>query len=69
MGVGGRIQGDPDGEIHHIYTDKNDMSDRTGGPWTPVFRDCFMQAGLSLDDAANLVRIRNHNGSQAREHH
>lgn len=69
VGVGGRIQGDPDGEIHHICTDKNDKSDRTGGPWTPVFRDFFKQAGLSLDDAANLVRIRGHKGSHTREYH
>ncbi|WAM29588.1 AHH domain-containing protein [Myxococcus sp. NMCA1] len=69
VGVGGRIQGDPDGEIHHICTDKNDKSDRTGGPWTPVFRDFFKQAGLSLDDTANLVRIRGHKGSHTREYH
>ncbi|QDE82840.1 AHH domain-containing protein [Myxococcus xanthus] len=69
VGVGGRIQGDPDGEIHHICTDKNDKSDRTGGPWTPVFWDFFKQAGLSLDDAANLVRIRGHKGSHTREYH
>lgn len=69
VGIGGRIQGDPDGEIHHICTDKNDKSDRTGGPWSPVFRDLFRQAGLSLDDAANLVRIRGHKGSHTREYH
>lgn len=63
------IQGDPDGEIHHICTNKNDVSDRTGGPWTPVFRDFFKQAGMTLDDAANLVRIRGHKGSHTREYH
>ncbi|MFP2934664.1 hypothetical protein ACLESO_58065, partial [Pyxidicoccus sp. 3LG] len=32
MGSDG-IQGDPDGTVHHICTDKNTTSDASGGPW------------------------------------
>ncbi|MFP2928203.1 hypothetical protein ACLESO_23995 [Pyxidicoccus sp. 3LG] len=31
----GAIQGDPDGTVHHICTDKNTASEKEGGPWTP----------------------------------
>ncbi|CAM4398301.1 AHH domain-containing protein [Myxococcus xanthus] len=63
------IQGDPEGEIHHICTNKNDKSDRTGGPWTPRFREIFDKAGMSLNDPANLIRIKGHQGSHPREYH
>ncbi|WNZ65940.1 AHH domain-containing protein [Myxococcus sp. MxC21-1] len=68
-GAVGGIQGDPEGEIHHICTNKNDKSDRTGGPWTPRFERFFMQAGMKLSDPANLVRIRGHKGSHPAEYH
>ena len=35
LGSGG-IQGDPDGTVHHICTDKNSVSEAEGGPWTPL---------------------------------
>lgn len=68
-GSGGGIQGDPEGEVHHICTNKNDVSDRTGGPWTPIFEDIFRRAGMTLKDPANLVRIKGHQGSHSREYH
>ncbi|WP_434345079.1 AHH domain-containing protein [Myxococcus virescens] len=68
-GAVGGIQGDPEGEVHHICTNKNDKSDRTGGPWTPRFERFFMQAGMKLSDPANLVRIRGHKGSHPAEYH
>jgi hypothetical protein len=70
-GSGGQsfIQGDPDGEIHHICTNKNDISDKTGGPWTPIFAKFFRRANMDLNDPANLVRIREHKGSHMREYH
>ena len=58
MGLGGGgIQGDPEGDVHHICTDKNEVSAQSGGPWTPLFESLFEQAGMSLNDSANLVRI------------
>ncbi|ATB30888.1 AHH domain-containing protein [Melittangium boletus] len=69
MGPGSGIQGDPEGHIHHICTDKNDVSDASGGPWTPVFESYFEQAGMSLGDTANLVRIKGHKGPHPREYH
>jgi hypothetical protein len=69
MGTGGGIQGDPDGEIHHICTDKNEVSEASGGPWTPLFQEVFERAGMSLNDAANKVRIRGHQGPHPRQYH
>ncbi|WP_342747761.1 AHH domain-containing protein [Melittangium boletus] len=69
MGPGGGIQGDPDGEVHHICTDKNEVSDASGGPWTPAFTRWFKRAGMELSDPANQVRIRGHKGPHPREYH
>ncbi|ATB26850.1 AHH domain-containing protein [Melittangium boletus] len=69
MGTGGVIQGDPDGDIHHICTDKNEVSDASGGPWTPLFETFFEQAGMKLSDVANQVRIKGHKGPHPREYH
>jgi hypothetical protein len=63
------IQGDPDGQVHHICTDKNDTSDTNGGPWTPLFEKLFNKAGLSLNDKANQIRIRGHQGPHPEEYH
>ncbi|NVJ09263.1 AHH domain-containing protein [Myxococcus sp. AM001] len=68
-GAAGGVQGDPEGEIHHICTNKNDKSDRTGGPWTPRFKEIFDKAGMSLNDPVNLIRIKGHQGSHPREYH
>ncbi|NPC70661.1 AHH domain-containing protein [Corallococcus exiguus] len=66
---GGGIQGDPEGDVHHICTDKNEVSEQSGGPWTPVFEDLFQTAGMKLSDAANQVRIQGHRGPHPREYH
>ncbi len=68
-GPGGGIPGDADGEVHHICTDKNAVSEASGGPWTPAFEDVFRRAGMTLADAANQVRIRGHRGPHPREYH
>lgn len=65
----GVIPGDPDGKVHHICTDKNTKSDANGGPWTPVFEDLFRRAGMTLNDPANLVRIRGHEGPHPEAYH
>ncbi len=69
VGAVGGIRGDPDGNVHHICTDKNTVSDVTGGPWTPEFERIFRRAGMKLDDPENLVRIRGHKGPHPREYH
>jgi hypothetical protein len=69
LGSGG-IPGDPDGKVHHICTDKNEVSDANGGPWTPLFEDLFKRAGMSLkNDPANQVRIRGHEGPHPEAYH
>lgn len=68
MGSGG-IPGDPDGKVHHICTDKNEVSDANGGPWTPEYQALFDRAGMSLKDPANKVRIRGHEVPHPEEYH
>nr|WP_284668260.1 AHH domain-containing protein [Myxococcus sp. SDU36] len=69
VGAARGVQGDPEGEIHHICTNKNYKSDKEGGPWTPRFREIFDKAGMSLNDPANLIRIKGHQGAHPREYH
>jgi hypothetical protein len=69
MGPGGSIQGDPDGEVHHICTDKNEVSEASGGPWTPLFEPFFNRAKMKLGDVENQVRIKGHKGPHPREYH
>lgn len=69
MGPGSAIQGDPEGDVHHICTNKNEVSETSGGPWTPQFEKLFEQAGMSLGDSANMVRIQGHRGPHPAEYH
>lgn len=70
-----RVSGDcgpkktDDNEGHHIGTDKNEVSDANGGPWTPRFKDLFKQAGLTLDDLVNIVFLKGHRGPHPVEYH
>ncbi|MFP2912469.1 AHH domain-containing protein, partial [Pyxidicoccus sp. 3LFB2] len=67
---GDGIQGDSDGTVHHICTDKNPISDAEGGPWTPLFEGIFNKAGMSLkNDPANRIRIRGHEGPHPKTYH
>jgi A nuclease family of the HNH/ENDO VII superfamily with conserved AHH len=43
---------------HHLCTNKNDISENNGGPWTPDFETLFARAGMSLEDPANTGRVR-----------
>jgi hypothetical protein len=54
---------------HHLCTNKNDISVRTGGPWTPRFEEFFARAGLDLDDPANIVYLREHKGPHPEAYH
>ncbi|MCY1074185.1 AHH domain-containing protein [Archangium lansingense] len=54
---------------HHLCTNKNDISENNGGPWTPDFEILFKKAGMSLDDPANIVYLRDHKGPHPKEYH
>ena len=58
-----------DAKRHHLATDKNDISDASGGPWTPLFKRLFDRAGMSLDDPANIVHLMGHVGPHPKEYH
>jgi hypothetical protein len=58
-----------DNQAHHLCTNKNDTSEASGGPWTPEFESLFAQAGMSLDDPANIVYLRDHKGPHPEEYH
>ncbi|QRN94234.1 AHH domain-containing protein [Archangium violaceum] len=60
---------DVEGPEHHIATDKWTDATHSGGPWTPKFKQLFDQAGMSLDDPANKVRVRGHVGPHPQEYH
>nr|WP_043434224.1 AHH domain-containing protein [Cystobacter fuscus] len=56
-------------QAHHISTNKNDTSEVSGGPWTPRFKELFEQAGMSLDDSANILYLRDHQGPHPEAYH
>jgi hypothetical protein len=58
-----------EGHQHHIATDKWWDSPANGGPWSPRFQKIFDKAGMSLDDPANIVRVKGHKGPHPQEYH
>lgn len=54
---------------HHLATNKNEISARSGGPWTPLFEKLFAKAGMRLDAAENLVYLKGHKGPHPEEYH
>ncbi|MCY1001429.1 AHH domain-containing protein [Myxococcus sp. MISCRS1] len=65
----GRFPGDEVGPVHHICTNKNPISDATGGPWTPRCEKVFQKAGMTLEDVANKVRLQGHEGPHPERYH
>ena len=61
--------GRADDQIHHIMTNKNWVSDATGGPWSPRFTEMASRAGMTLDDAANKVVVAGHKGPHSQAYH
>lgn len=57
------------GQEHHICTDKNEKSDRNGGPWTPRFKPMFDKAGMNMKSAENIVRVEGHFGPHPEAYH
>ena len=70
-GMGGTAVGpvDAKGHEHHIATDKWWDSTNNDGPWSPKFEEVFDKAGMSLNDPANIVRVKNHKGPHPMEYH
>ena len=60
---------DSEGHEHHIASNKWWTSPHQGGPWSPRLKKLFDRAGMSLDDAANKVRVKGHKGPHPREYH
>jgi hypothetical protein len=58
-----------EGELHHIATVENEKSTARGGPWTQRLKALFDKAGMSMEDAANKVRVPGHQGPHPREYH
>ncbi|QRK09904.1 AHH domain-containing protein [Archangium violaceum] len=58
-----------DNHAHHLCTNKNDTSEISGGPWTPRFEELFGLAGMSLNDPANIIYLRDHKGPHPKEYH
>uniref|UniRef100_UPI00196814B5 AHH domain-containing protein n=1 Tax=Myxococcus vastator TaxID=2709664 RepID=UPI00196814B5 len=54
---------------HHIATNKWWDSTNLGGPWSPQFQRLFDRAGMSLNAAANKVRVRGHKGPHPQKYH
>ncbi|MBZ4421580.1 AHH domain-containing protein [Myxococcus sp. RHSTA-1-4] len=65
----GQIPGDAEGPVHHICTNKNTVSAASGGPWTPICEEIFEKAGMSLEDVANKVRLKGHEGPHPERYH
>ncbi|WP_404365731.1 AHH domain-containing protein [Corallococcus coralloides] len=65
----GQIPGDAEGPVHHICTNKNLVSTVSGGPWTPACEEIFEKAGMTLEDAANKVRLKGHEGPHPEIYH
>lgn len=64
-----QIPGDAEGPTHHICTNKNTKSAASGGPWTPICEEIFEKAGMSLEDVANKVRLKGHEGPHPELYH
>ena len=54
---------------HHLATNKNEISNRSGGPWTPLFKEIFELAGMDLNAAENLVYLKGHKGPHPAQYH
>ena len=63
--------GDPNNDCqrHHICTDKNSISERSGGPWTPRFQKLFDNAGMRMGAEENQVLMEAHYGPHPETYH
>jgi hypothetical protein len=56
-------------EEHHLATIRNSKSPLRGGPWTPPFEELFAEAGMSLNDKANIIYLKGHYGPHPKDYH
>jgi hypothetical protein len=61
--------GGPKGQVHHVATNKNYVSTKQGGPWSPKFEEMFKKAGMTLEDAENMVKVPGHHGPHPEAYH
>lgn len=59
----------PGYQWHHLATDKNELSDLRGGPWTPIFEEIFASAGMTLEARENQVFLKGHGGPHPEAYH
>jgi hypothetical protein len=69
LGGAAAAPADQEGYNHHIATNKWWESTKNEGPWSPQFQEIFDKAGTSLDDPANIVRVKGHKGPHPQEYH
>lgn len=69
MGGAAAAPVDAEGHDHHIATNKWWKSTHNDGPWSPEFQKIFDKAGMSLNDPANIVRVKGHKGPHPLEYH
>ncbi|NVJ04577.1 AHH domain-containing protein [Myxococcus sp. AM001] len=69
MGGAAAVPVDREGHNHHIATDKWWKSTKKAGPWSPQFQKVFDKAGMTLNDPANIVRVKGHKGPHPQEYH
>ncbi|WP_340680468.1 RHS repeat-associated core domain-containing protein [Paraglaciecola sp.] len=65
----GKVISESLGPLHHICTNKNCISEASGGPWTPRFEAIFEKAGMNLNDSINKINIPGHKGRHPKEYH
>jgi RHS repeat-associated protein len=63
-GIVSRVAAKATAEWHHIATDKSVV---TG--WTATFKKMFNRAGMSMQDADNIVLLEGHKGRHAKAYH
>jgi RHS repeat-associated protein len=49
-------------DIHHLSTNKNEVSSAGGGPYTQRFEEIFENGGMTLEDELNKVYLPGHRG-------
>ncbi|RKH50927.1 hypothetical protein D7Y23_11700 [Corallococcus sp. AB050B] len=71
MAMGGTAAAPVDaaGHDHHIATNKWWKATNNEGPWSPKFQEIFDKAGMSLDEPANIVRVKGHKGPHPQAYH
>jgi len=65
-GVIGMVRNAKGADVHHIMTNKNEISEAAGGPYTPEFEALAAKRGITLEDEMNKMRLPGHRGPHPR---